>query len=138
VTRRVERVAQEIREEVARILGREIKDPRIGFVTVTRVELTPDLHLARVFVGVLGEAERRRKTMQGLQQAAGYVRRTLGHRLRLRFTPDVLFQYDEGLEATDRVSRLLDQVQSDGQGDGRGDGQSEGRGDAQDEGGGES
>jgi ribosome-binding factor A len=110
VTRRTDRVAEEIREEVARIIARELKDPRVGFVTVTRVDVTPDLHVARVHVGVLGDEAQRQKSMGGLKRAGGYVRRALGQRLRLRFTPEVLFLYDEGLDATDRVARLLDEV----------------------------
>jgi ribosome-binding factor A len=110
VTRRAERVAEEIREEVARILAREIKDPRVGFVTVTRVQITPDLRSARVFVGVLGDEAQRRKTLQGLDQATGYVRRAVGQRLRLRFTPELSFAYDEGLDATARVAQLLDEA----------------------------
>lgn len=110
MTRRAERVAEEIREEVARILAREIKDPRIGFVTVTRVHITPDLRSARVFVGVLGDEAQRRRTFQGLDQATGYVRRGVGQRLRLRFTPELSFAYDEGLDATARVAQLLDEA----------------------------
>src|SRR5439155_9087158 len=97
-----ERLGQEVREEVARMIAGELKDPRIGFVTVTRVELGPDLRLARVFVGVLGTEKQRQASLAGLKQAAGYMRRALGQRLRLRHTPELLFQYDEGLEATDR------------------------------------
>jgi ribosome-binding factor A len=105
--RRHERVAEEIREEVARIIGRELKDPRIGFVTVTRVTLTPDLRTAHVNVGVLGDAAQHEKTLDGLRQAAGFVRREVGRRIRMRHTPELVFHYDEGLDATDRVARLL-------------------------------
>jgi ribosome-binding factor A len=100
-------VAEEIREEVAQILARGLKDPRIGFVTVTRVALTPDLRTAHVNVGVLGDQSARERTMAGLKQAAGYVRRELGRRIRMRHTPELLFHYDEGLDATDRVAALL-------------------------------
>ncbi len=110
MSRRTERLAGGIREEVARIVGRELKDPRIGFVTITRVELTADLRAARVHVGVLGAAGDREKTLAGLQQAAGFVRRELGRRLRVRHTPELIFQYDEGLDATDRVARLLEET----------------------------
>jgi ribosome-binding factor A len=113
VSRRTERVAEELREEVARLLAREIKDPRIGFVTVTRAQISPDLRSARVFVGVLGDAKQRRETLQGLTQATGYIRRAVGQRLRLRLTPELTFVYDEGIEATSRVAQLLDQVQAD-------------------------
>jgi ribosome-binding factor A len=112
VTRRNERLAGEIRESVAEILAAGLKDPRIGFVTVTRVSLTADLRIARVHVGVLGDASQRDKTMAGLRQAAGFVRRELGRRLRVRHTPELLFEYDVGLDATDRVARLLEETRS--------------------------
>jgi ribosome-binding factor A len=112
IPRRRERLAEEVREEVARILGEEVKDPRVGFVTVTRVELTPDLRLARVFVGVLGDAGARQATMRALLQAAGFVRRALGRRLAVRFTPEVQFVYDKGLDAADRVARLLRETEA--------------------------
>lgn len=105
--RRGERVAEEIREEVASIIGRGLKDPRIGFVTVTRVGLTPDYRTAHVNVGVLGDQAQRDKTMAGLKQAAGFIRRELGQRIRMRHIPQLQFHYDEGLDATDRVARLL-------------------------------
>lgn len=112
MSRRTERLAEEIREEVARIVGRELKDPRIGFVTITWVELTADLRTARVHVGVLGGAQDREKTLAGLQKAAGFVRREMGRRIRVRHTPELIFQYDEGLEATDRVARLLEETKA--------------------------
>ena len=107
--RRAARLADQIREELSDVIG-GLKDPRIGFVTVTRVSLTDDLRLARVSVGVLGDHEKRDKSLEGLRQARGFVRRELGHRLRIRHTPEVAFEYDEGLDATDRVARLLDEV----------------------------
>ena len=107
--RRNERLSGEIREDVARIVG-QLKDPRIGFVTVTRVELTPDFRTAHIHVGILGAAADRDKTLQGLRKAAGFVRRELGRRLHVRHTPEVAFHYDEGLDATERVAHLLDEV----------------------------
>jgi len=114
MTRRTERLGEEIREEVAHMITGELKDPRIGFVTVTRVDLGPDLRLARIYVGVLGTEKQREKSLTGLKQAAGFMRRALGQRLRLRYTPELVFQYDEGLEASDRVARLLDEIQKPG------------------------
>jgi ribosome-binding factor A len=112
VSRRTNRLAEEIREEVARIIGSGLKDPRIGFVTVIRVDLSPDLRMARVFVGVLGDEAQRNKTMTGLGQAAGFIRRELGRRIRVRHTPELLFKYDTGLDATDRVARLLNETRA--------------------------
>lgn len=111
MTRRTERLGEEIREEVARMITGELKDPRIGFVTVTRVDLGPDLRQARVYVGVLGTDKQRQTSLTGLKQAAGFMRRALGQRLRLRHAPELVFQYDEGLEASDRVARLLSEIQ---------------------------
>jgi ribosome-binding factor A len=110
MNRRTPRLAEEIREQVA-VLIRELKDPRIGFVTVTRVELAQDLTFVRVFVGVLGDAAQREKTLEGLKQAAGFVRQKLGRRLRTHRTPQFVFQYDSGLDATDRVAQLLGEIE---------------------------
>ena len=112
MTRRTERLGEEIREEVAQMVAGELKDPRIGFVTVTRVALAPDLRLARVFVGVLGTEKQRQTSLAGLKQASGFMRHELGQRLRLRHTPELLFQYDEGLEASERVARLLEEIRA--------------------------
>ena len=87
-----------------------LNDPRIGFVTVTRVALTEDLRVARISVGVLGDQGQRDKTLAGLRQAAGFLRRELGRRLRVRHTPELAFEYDQGLDATDRVARLLEEI----------------------------
>jgi len=106
--RRAQRLTEEIREQVARMIASDLKDPRLGFVTVTRVEMTHDLGVARVHVGVLGSEAEREKTMKALGQASGFVRRELGKRLRIRHTPEVEFRYDKGLDATDRVAQLLE------------------------------
>lgn len=110
--RRPERLAGAIREEVARMLASELKDPRLGFVTVTRVELAHDLSHARVHVGVLGDEAERRKSLDALRSAAGWVRRELGRRLRVRHSPEIDFRYDKGIDATDRVARLLRDVEA--------------------------
>jgi ribosome-binding factor A len=111
-TRRSERLAEEIREEVASIVA-ALKDPRVGFVTVTRVGLTADLRTARVYVGVLGGAGERDKSLTGLRQAAGFIRRELGRRIRVRHVPELRFEYDEGIEATERVARLLEETRKE-------------------------
>ena len=109
--RRADRLAGEIRNEVARMVASDLKDPRLGFITVTRVDLTADLRYARVYVGVLGEDEKG-PTLAALRGAAGFVRREIGRRLRVRVAPEIDFRYDRGLDATDRVARALAEVES--------------------------
>ena len=89
------------------MIASDLKDPRLGFVTVTRVELAHDLGHARVHVGVLGDEKQREATLAALRSASGFVRRELGRRLRVYHTPEIDFRYDKGLDATDRVARLL-------------------------------
>jgi ribosome-binding factor A len=107
--RRPERLAEGIREEVAHIVSSELKDPRLGFITITRVEVTHDLGLARVLVSVLGDETERQRSMAALQSATGFVRREIGRRLRIRVVPEIEFRYDKGIDATDRVARLLEE-----------------------------
>jgi ribosome-binding factor A len=109
VTRRTNQLGEAIREEVANLIAHGLKDPRIGFVTITRAEVTPDLRFARVYFGVLGDKAQREKTLAGLSQAAGFIRREVGKRVRLRHVPELVFHYDAGLEATERVARLLEE-----------------------------
>jgi ribosome-binding factor A len=107
---RRERLAGELRDEIAQIVSRGLKDPRIGFVTVTRVELSADLGHAKAFVSVLGSEEQRRTSLAGLKQATGFVRREVGRRIRMRVLPELQFVYDKGVDAADRVAQLLEEV----------------------------
>jgi ribosome-binding factor A len=107
----VNRLAGEIRNEVARLIASSLKDPRLGFVTVTRVDLTPDLRYARVYVGVLGEDEKG-PSFEALKSASGFIRREVGRRLRVRFSPEIDFRYDRGLDATDRVAQALAEAEA--------------------------
>jgi ribosome-binding factor A len=108
--RRQERLADQIRSEVAEMLVRELKDPRIGFTTVTRVELSPDLHQARVLVSVLGEPAAQQQTLEGLTSAHAFVRHELSRRLRRRRAPEVVFVLDRGAEASQKIEELLRKV----------------------------
>jgi ribosome-binding factor A len=112
LSRRTDQVGEAIRESVAEIISRGLKDPRIGFVTITRVEVTPDLRQARVLFSVLGDQAQKDKTRAGLQQAAGYIRREIGRRIQIRYTPELHFHYDAGIDATDRVARILQETQA--------------------------
>ena len=108
-THRVERVADEIRQEVARLIFSQMKDPRVGFVTVTRVELTHDLTVARVLVSVLGTEDDKKRTMKALESAAGFFRRGIARAIRMRQAPEIVFQYDRGLDNAERVAAILDE-----------------------------
>jgi ribosome-binding factor A len=108
--RRQERLRDQIRTEVAEIITLELKDPRIGFVTVTRVDLSGDFHAARVWVSVLGEEEAQRETLEGLASAAGYLRHELGHRLRMRRAPELTFVLDHGVQDALKVESLLEKI----------------------------
>ncbi len=93
-SRRISRVEEACKEEISEILLRELKDPRIGFVTITRVRMTPDLRHAQVYVSVLGSSEEIDRTLEGLESARGWMRAHLGRRLRLKFLPEIEFCYD--------------------------------------------
>lgn len=104
---RSNRVSEAIHKEISALLVKGLKDPRIGFVTITAVEVTPDLHLARVYFTTLGEEKSRRETEKGLKSSVPYLRRELGRRLRMRYVPDLLFQYDASLDYGNRIDSLL-------------------------------
>jgi ribosome-binding factor A len=104
LSHRTERIAEQLREEVSQILATEVADPGVGLVTVTRVKVTPDLSLARVYW------TERKRTTQALQRAAAFVRHVLATRVTLRRVPEVHFQYDEGLAAHQRVEELLHEI----------------------------
>jgi ribosome-binding factor A len=112
--RRADRLGHEIRVELAELISRQVKDPRIGFATVTRVEMTADLHHARVYVSVLGSLEEQESTIEGLSSAAGFLRHEIGHRLPLRRVPDMVFILDHGAEAGEKIELLLQKLRKDG------------------------
>ena len=110
LSHRTERIAEQLREEVSQILATEVADPGVGLVTVTRVKVTPDLSLARVYWTLLGDDAERKRTTKALQRAAAFVRHVLATRVTLRRVPEVFFQYDEGLAAHQRVEELLHEI----------------------------
>lgn len=110
---RIKRVNEQLKREIAEILLGEVKDPRIGPVTVTGVSAAPDLTLARVFVQPLGSEEERRETLAGLRAAGPFIRGEIGRRLPLRRTPELRFEIDASLEHALRIERLLAEVAPD-------------------------
>ncbi len=107
---RPERVASEMREHISKIISEEIKDPRIGFVTVTRVEVTPDLRNAKVFFSSLGGKEDKENAAEGLNSASGYIRKLLGERMRFKFMPELLFRLDESTEYIIHLNEIFDKI----------------------------
>ncbi len=110
LSHRTERIAEQLREEVSQILATEVADPGVGLVTVTRVKVTPDLSLARIYWTIIGDAAERNRTTKALQRATAFVRHVLATRVTLRRVPEVAFQYDEGLAAHQRVEELLHEI----------------------------
>jgi ribosome-binding factor A len=101
------RVGEEIRQEISLLLSREVQDPGLGFVTVTRVTVSPDMLLARIFYTLLGDAAARTATAKALGRATPFLRRQLGRRLRLRRVPELMFQFDESIENQARIEKIL-------------------------------
>jgi len=114
--RRPERLGEQIRQEIGSLLVSELRDPRIGFTTITGVRVTPDLRQALVSVSVLGSGEEQQQTLEGLRAAAGYLRRELSHRLKLRRIPELEFKLDLTETKAARIDELLRQAGS-GQGE---------------------
>jgi ribosome-binding factor A len=118
MTQRQEKVEELLKVEISDIIQRELKDPRVGFITVTDVEITPDLRHARVFVSVLGDESQQKASMKALKSASGFIRGELGKRIRMRVTPEIEFRVDESIERGARIFELLQQIKKDEPGQG--------------------
>ncbi|OLS42112.1 30S ribosome-binding factor RbfA [Bacillus sp. MRMR6] len=113
MSHRANRVGEQMKKELSDIIGRKIKDPRIGFVTVTDVQVTGDLQQAKVFISVLGDEEQKENTLKGLAKAKGFIRTEIGNRIRLRKTPEIQFEWDDAMEYGNRINSLLHQLHGD-------------------------
>jgi ribosome-binding factor A len=111
---RPDRVADQIRGEIASMLARDVRDPGVGFVTLTRVTVTPDLQHARVLYTSLGDEQARAASARALDRATPFLRRQLGSRLRLKRVPELQFIYDESIAGQDRVEQLLNEFRAGG------------------------
>lgn len=109
--RRGVRVADLIRDEVSQIMHREMDDPRLGMVSITHVDMSPDLRYARIFVSVYGSDEERKHALVALNNASGFIRRTLAPRLRMRTIPEIGFRLDESMEHAENIARILRQLE---------------------------
>ncbi len=110
---RPDRVGDQLRGELADLLAREVHDPGVGFVTLTRVHVSPDLQQARVFYTTLGDEQARRNTARALGRAAPFLRRKIGSRLRLKRVPELAFSYDESIAGQDRIEQILNELHAE-------------------------
>ena len=112
---RIEKIQELMKQEISQIILQELKDPRIGFVTVTQVEVTRDLSLAKVYVSIMGSEEQLATSWHGLNSSLGFIRRAVGHPIRLRVTPELKFVLDKSLDYSDHIQKLLLQIERDEQ-----------------------
>ncbi len=110
---RPDRVADQLRADLSEIIARQVHDPGIGFLTITRAQVTSDLQLARVYYTTLGDAQARRETARALRRATPFLRRQLGTRLRLRRVPELQFLFDESIEGQDRIEQILQEIKAE-------------------------
>jgi ribosome-binding factor A len=110
---RSDRLAEELKNEISSIIAQEVRDPRVGFATITEVKVSSDRRYARVYLSVLGEPEERRETLSALDGAGNFIRRRIGARLQLRYTPQLTFTYDESVERGERMTQLFDDLKKE-------------------------
>ncbi len=107
---RHEKVAAALKKEISSIIHDELKDPRLGFITITRVELTVDLRYAKIFFSVFGKEQDHVKTEKALESAAGFIRKLVAQRIQLRFAPEIIFREDKSTEYSVRIQEVLDEI----------------------------
>jgi ribosome-binding factor A len=113
LSHRVERIAEQVREEVSQMLATEVRDPGVGLVTVTRAKVTGDLSLARIYWTIMGDAAERKKTAKALERAVPYLRHLLSQRLTLRRAPELQFLFDESVGAQDRIEQIIQELHAE-------------------------
>ena len=111
---RIDKVQEFIKQEVSQIIQKDIKDPRVGFVTVTDVEMTRDLRHAKIFLSLMGSDEQKKATWEALNRALGFMRSEIGKRIRLRCTPELSLHLDRSLDYSNNIQKLLLQLEKDG------------------------
>jgi ribosome-binding factor A len=107
---RPDKVAHQLKAEISDIVSRELHDPRVGFVTITSVRVSQDLSHARVYVSVFGSAQQQKDSVNALNHAAGFIRREVGARMRLRKSPELVFTFDESVEQGARMNQLIEEA----------------------------
>jgi ribosome-binding factor A len=109
----VDRLTQLFKDEIGQIIQQEIKDTRLGFITITGVKLTPDLRQAWVYFSVLGDKINKEKASQGLKSASGYIKRLIGQRIKMRYTPEIEFELDETWDKMKHIENILDKIRKE-------------------------
>jgi ribosome-binding factor A len=110
---RIDKIQELIKQEVSNMILRELKDPRIGFATVTQVEVSGDLRHAKIFVSIMGNDQQKDQTWEGLKSSLGHIRSELGKRIRLRFTPEITLHLDASLDYSVKIQELLEKVKKE-------------------------
>jgi len=109
-SRRPQRLALQIQREISLMISRDMKDRRIGFITVTGVQLSPDLKHARIFVSLMGSETEKKESLDTLNHATGWIRHELGQRIRTKFLPDIVFLTDTSQDYGERIDQLIDKI----------------------------
>lgn len=107
---RMKRINETIKREISRILHKELEDPRLQFVSITRVNVSRDLHYARVYFSVLGDQQKKELAIEGFQSACGLIRKYIGKNIRMRYTPEIQFFYDNSIEISARIDETLEEI----------------------------
>lgn len=108
---RIARISEEIKKEISNIIQNELKDPRLStLISITHVNVTKDLRYAKVYVSIMGNDEEKDSSLQGLRSAAGFIRREIGHRVQLRYTPEIHFEIDNSIEKGAYITKLISET----------------------------
>jgi len=110
---RSDRVSEEIKKEVSYLILHRLKDPRIGFVSITDVEVSGDLQYAKIFVSIMGNENEKKESLAGLESAAGFIRTAVGEKIRLKHVPKIVFELDESIERGTKILKLLKEVRDE-------------------------
>jgi len=113
--KRAIRVGELLKKEISQIILREMKDPRIAFVSVTDVDVSGDLRHAKVFISVYGSEQEKEETMAGLEQAKGYIRKLVGERIKIYHIPEIIFRYDDSIEQGVHISEIINELKENGE-----------------------
>ncbi|MDP8234113.1 MAG: 30S ribosome-binding factor RbfA [Candidatus Saelkia tenebricola] len=110
---RVDKISQQLKKAISRILLLEVKDSRIGFVTITQVRVSSDLKIAKVYYTLLEGNVKKKDAHEGLERASGYIRKLVAGRMKMRFTPEIKFYFDDTIEESIRIEKILDELKDE-------------------------